>query len=152
MSPLEEIEAIKQLKYRYFRALDTKQWDELGRTLTEDATTAYDSGRYSFQGREAILAFLRDALGSTRMISMHNGHHPEIELTSPTTARGTWYLQDLVIFRDAGSVLQGAGFYYDEYVKVDGAWKISSTGYERTFEMMEAREFSLRTRFDEETG
>ena len=30
MNDLQEIEAIKQLKYRYFRFLDTKKWDDLG--------------------------------------------------------------------------------------------------------------------------
>jgi len=151
MTNLEEIEAIRQLKYRYFRALDTKQWDELGRTLTDDATTSYDEGRYAYSGREEILGFLRGALGSPRIISMHHGHHPEIELIGPTTARGTWYLEDQVIFRDANTVLRGAAFYTDEYVKIGGEWKISSTGYRRTFEQVEACEppMSMRTQFDE---
>jgi len=150
MPALEEIEAIKQLKYRYFRALDTKQWEELGATLSDDATTAYDEGKYSQQGREAILGFLRDALGSARVISMHHGHHPEIELTSATTARGTWYLQDMVIFRDANTVLHGTAFYEDEYVKVNGTWRIRSTGYRRVYEQFETRDAlpSMRTRFD----
>jgi hypothetical protein len=84
------------------------------------------------------------------VISLHQGHHPEIELTSATTARATWYLEDMVFFRDANTVLHGAGFYSDEYVKVDGSWKISVTGYERTFEQIETREapLQMRTRFD----
>jgi len=151
MSKLDEIEAIKQVKYRYFRALDCKQWEALGETLSEDATTAYDSGKYSFQGRTAILGFLRDALGSRRVISLHHGHHPEIELTGESTARGTWYLEDTVFFLDANLVLHGAGFYNDEYVKIADAWKIRSTGYERTFEYMETLEkpLEMRTRFDQ---
>ena len=150
MSRLDEIEAIKQLKYRYFRALDCKRWEDLADTLTDDATTAYDSGKYSFAGRAAILGFLRDALGSMRVVSLHHGHHPEIELTSDVTARGTWYLEDMVIFRDANTVLHGAGFYSDEYLKVNGSWKIKSTGYERTFEQIETRDtpIQMRTRFD----
>jgi hypothetical protein len=82
---------------------------------------------------------------------MHHGHHPEIELTSETTARGTWYLEDTVFFRDADMVLRGAAFYDDVYVKQDGRWKIRSTGYERTFEVMEKQEppMQFRTRFDE---
>lgn len=154
MTSLADLEAIKQLKYRYFRTLDTKRWDELGETLSADATAAYDSGRYSFDGRDAILAFLRDALGSPRIVSMHHGHHPEIEITGENTARGTWYLQDMVIFRDIGMVLHGAAFYADEYVRIDGQWKIRSTGYERTFEWMESRPGTseMRSRFDEPQG
>jgi hypothetical protein len=150
MSREEDLEAIRQLKYRYFRTLDCKDWDALAETLAEDATTSYDSGRYAYTGRAAILEFLRGALGSKRMISMHHGHHPEIELTGEGTARGTWYLEDKVYFLDANTVLRGAAFYTDEYVKVGGEWKIASTGYERTYEEIENREtaFSIRTRFD----
>jgi hypothetical protein len=148
---LDEIEAIKQLKYRYFRALDCKEWDALGETLSDRARTAYDSGKYSFEGRDAILAFLRGALGSRRIISVHHGHHPEIELTSDTTARGLWYLEDTVFFLDANMVLHGAGFYTDEYVKTGDGWRIEFTGYDRTFEHVETREgpLQMRTRFDE---
>jgi ketosteroid isomerase-like protein len=151
MSREEDLEAIRQLKYRYFRALDCKDWDAVGDTLTVDATTAYDSGRYAYEGREAILEFLRGALGSKRMISMHHGHHPEIELTGEGSARGTWYLEDKVYFLDANTVLRGAAFYSDEYRKVGDEWKISATGYERTFEEIENRKgpFNIRTKFDE---
>jgi SnoaL-like domain len=150
MSRLEQIEEIKRLKYRYFRALDCKDWSMLGDTLAPDATTAYDSGKYSFAGREAILGFLRDALGSPRVISLHHGHHPEIELTSESTAQGIWYLEDQVIFRDSNTILYGAGFYTDAYVKLDGRWHIQSTGYERTFEKIETHDapIQMRTRFD----
>ena len=54
---LEEIEAIRQVKYRYFRLLDTKRFTDLGSLLTDDATTSYQSGELSFQGRDAIVAF-----------------------------------------------------------------------------------------------
>jgi hypothetical protein len=150
MSKHDDLEAIRQLKYRYFRALDCKDWEALGATLADDATTSYDSGRYAFEGRAAILDFLRGALGSPNMISMHHGHHPEIEITGDGSARGTWYLEDMVIFREANTVLRGAAFYHDEYVRIDGEWKIRSTGYERTFEEIELRAapLQLRTRFD----
>jgi len=139
MSPLEEIEAIKRLKYKYFRCLDSKRWAELAECFTPDASAAYDSGKYSFQGRERILAFLEAALGRASMITLHQGHHPEIELTSPTTATGTWYLEDQVIDAQRNTTLRGAAFYHDEYVKQGGAWKLLSTGYVRTFEEVQDR-------------
>jgi hypothetical protein len=131
---LEETEAICQLKYRYFRLLDTKRFRELGELLTEDATTSYQGGELSYQGREAIVAFLEESLGSHDMITMHNGHHPEIELTGPTTARGTWYLEDRVVVRTMDLEILGTLLYDDRYVKINGEWKISHTGYDRIFE------------------
>ena len=104
-----------------------------------DATAAYDGDKYSFQGRERILGFLEAALGRPTLISLHQGHHPEIELTSPTTATGIWYLEDQVIDAKRNTTLRGAAFYHDEYVKLDGAWKLQSTGYVRTFEEIQDR-------------
>jgi len=131
---LDEIEAIRQLKYRYFRFLDTKQFEALGELLTEDATTAYQSGELSYRGRHAIVAFLDEALGSADIVTQHNGHHPEITLTSPTTATGVWYLEDRVVVRAMDFEIIGTLLYDDRYVKVDGEWKIEHTGYERIFE------------------
>ena len=112
----------------------------MAETFTEDAVSAYDNGKYSFTGREAIMKFLSDSLGSPTIVSRHQGHHPEIELIDDTTAFGIWYLEDLVIFTDDNTTLSGAGFYTDEYVKVGGQWKIKSTGYERTYEQVESRD------------
>jgi bile-acid 7alpha-dehydratase len=133
MKHLEDIEAIKRLKYKYLRCLDSKLWDDLAGCFTEDATTSYSSGKYSFQGREAIMQFLREGLGPT-MISMHHGHHPEVEITSDITARGIWALEDYVIITQANLGLRGAAFYQDQYVKVNGEWKIKSTGYDHIFQ------------------
>jgi bile-acid 7alpha-dehydratase len=133
-SARDEIDAIKQLRYKYLRTLDTKEWDAMAECFSEDAVSSYDSGAYSFTGRDAIMDFLRKALGAPHLITLHHCHHPEIELTSDTTAKGTWYLEDKVIDTKSGMHLQGAAFYSEEYVKIDGAWKIKSTGYRRTYE------------------
>lgn len=139
MAALDEIEAIKRLKYKYLRCLDTKSWAELAECFIEDAISTYDSGKYTFEGRDQIIGFLEKALGLPSMITLHQVHHPEIELTSATTATGTWYLEDMVIDTRSNTTLRGASFYHDEYVKEGGAWKLKSTGYERTFEEVQDR-------------
>lgn len=146
-----EIRAIERLKYRYLRCLDTKQWDDLADTFTEGATCAYDSGRYAYSGRQAIMDFLRSVLGDPKIVSMHHAHHPEIDLLDSTHARGRWYLEDMVIFTEANLVLRGGAFYDDRYVKVGGEWLIEHTGYERTFEEMVTRGEvqNFRSMFDE---
>jgi hypothetical protein len=131
---LEEIEAIRRLKYAYFRLLDTKQFVELGALLTEDVTTAFQSGELAFTGREAVVGFLTESLGGPTIITLHNGHHPEITLTGPDAAVGTWYLEDRVIVPEHDYEIWGTAIYDDAYAKVDGAWKIRHTGYERIFE------------------
>lgn len=134
MDELRELEAIKRLKYRYLRTLDAKEWDALADTLTEDATCAYGDGAFSFEGRDAILDFLRKALGGRNMVSSHRVHHPEIDFRSETQAVGLWALDDVVIETGSGTVIRGAATYRDEYVKQGGEWRIRSTGYERLYE------------------
>ncbi len=139
MVDLQEIEAIKRLKYTYCRCLDEKRWDEMAQCLTEDATSAYGDGQYSFSGRTAIMQFLRDALAGHHMITAHRVHQPEIDLTSATTATGIWALDDVVIETNANFVIRGSAFYRDEYVKIGGQWKIRHTGYQRLYEEMFSR-------------
>jgi SnoaL-like protein len=136
---LIEIEAIKRLKYRYVRCLDQKLWSELEGCFTSDATASYGGGAYEFEGRDAILAFLRDSMGSEAFLSSHRVHHPEVDLTGLRTARGVWALDDVVILTELGITIRGAAFYTDEYVKDDAGWLIRSTGYKRTFEELQPR-------------
>ncbi|MGH9078683.1 MAG: nuclear transport factor 2 family protein, partial [Acidimicrobiales bacterium] len=131
---LVEIELIKRLKYRYLRGLDQKLWTELETCFTPDATARYGGGLYEFAGREAIMEFLRTSMGATTMLSSHRCHHPEIDLTGPAEAVGTWALEDVVILTDLGLNVQGAAFYTDRYVRLDGQWLIAHTGYRRTYE------------------
>jgi hypothetical protein len=139
MYDLQEIEAIKRLKYRYLRCLDCKRWDELKECFIPDATAAYGGGKYSFETRDKIVEFLVEFLDHDTVLTMHHGHQPEIELTSETTATGVWALEDRVINLDLDITIRGAAFYRDEYVKVDGEWKFASTGYQRVYEEVESR-------------
>ncbi|MDE3203771.1 MAG: nuclear transport factor 2 family protein [Acidobacteriota bacterium] len=136
---LVEIEAIKQVKYRYLRAVDTRDWDLLATTLTDDATSAYSSGKLSYKGRDAIIEFLRASMPEKEMLTSHKVHHPEIELTGPDTATARWGLEDVVIILSAGMNLRGAAYYEDQMVKVDGQWRIAHTGYRRLYEEMSPR-------------
>jgi hypothetical protein len=139
LEEIREIEAIKQLKYRYMRGIDEKLWDQIEECFTPDATCAYSGGKYTYEGREAIMKFLVESMDRASFLSSHRVHHPEIRLTSPTTASGTWALDDYVIDTKLGITLQGAAFYRDEYVKTEAGWKIKYTGYERTFEQVQPR-------------
>ncbi len=136
---LVEIEQIKRLKYKYLRCLDQKLWDEMAECFVADATAAYSGGKYSYEGRDAILGFLVNSMGAESFLSSHRVHHPEIELKGETSATGTWSLQDTVIDTQWDIIIRGAAFYEDTYSKADGTWRISHTGYKRLFEEMMSR-------------
>jgi len=123
--PKDDREAILQLKARYFRAMDTKDWSGLRSVFADDVvmdTTA--SGGGVITGAEQFLAFLREAIGD--VITVHHGHTPEIELTSPTTATGIWAMEDMLRWPD-GSQMHGFGHYHESYEKLDGDWYIKTS-------------------------
>jgi len=134
---LGEIEEIKQVKYRYLRALDTKHWDDFAATLTEDIVGDYGSSGgdevLHFTDRDALVGFMRQSLGPA-IITEHRVDHPEIILDGPDEASGRWYLQDRVIAPDFNFMLIGAAFYRDRYRRTADGWKICATGYDRTYE------------------
>ena len=132
---LVEIREIEQLKYHYVRCVDLKLWDEVGSLFVPDARAEYGGGAYVFDGREAIVGFLRATMSSTEVLTSHKCHQPEISVEpGADTATATWALEDVVVRRDYEVTIQGAAYYYDTYRKVDGTWLFASTGYKRVYE------------------
>lgn len=56
---LKDVQAIKELKSKYFRALDTKNWDELETTMTPNISTAYSNGKLVFHGPKEITNYFQ---------------------------------------------------------------------------------------------
>ena len=121
----DDIEAIRQLKARYFRFLDTKDWDGWGTVFATDAVLEVPEADVVENGRDAIVTAVSGALeGAT---TVHHGHMPEIELTGPDTATGIWAMEDYVEWTEAGAGLRGYGHYHEDYVREDGEWRIAKS-------------------------
>lgn len=58
---LEDIEAIRALQAKYQRCLDTRDFDGLAECFAEDVVSSYGNGSMAYEGREAVLEFLRGA-------------------------------------------------------------------------------------------
>jgi uncharacterized protein (TIGR02246 family) len=122
---VDDIEAIRQLKARYFRTMDTKDWAGMRQVFTDDVVVdTSGAGGGLVKGADEFMTFLQEVLRGA--VTVHQGHMPEIELTSSTTAMGIWALHDLVIWPD-GTRLVGYGHYYESYAKVGEDWKIASS-------------------------
>ena len=122
---MDDLEAIRQLKARYFRTMDTKDWAGMRQVFTDDAVIdTSEAGGERVEGADAFMAFLQELLHGAATV--HHGHMPEIELTSDTTATGTWALNDIIIW-PSGTRLDGYGHYHETYEKADGRWRIAST-------------------------
>ncbi|TYL49881.1 nuclear transport factor 2 family protein [Nocardioides sp. BGMRC 2183] len=134
---LEAIESIKRLKYRYFRTLDTKKWDEFGDCLATDIRARYGTKAMGeplhFDSRDAVVASMKENL-SNGTITVHVAQHPEIDVDGDR-ATGSWAFEDTVIVPDFQVTVRGAGYYHDEYRRDDdGQWRIAATEYERLYE------------------
>lgn len=122
---MDDIEAIRQLKARYFRTMDTKDWAGMRQVFTDDVVLdTSEAGGSLVSGADEFMTFLQEVLRDA--VTVHQGHMPEIELTSSTTAKGIWALNDLVIWPD-GTRLVGYGHYHETYAKVGEDWKIQSS-------------------------
>jgi hypothetical protein len=135
LAALADIEAIKQVKYRYLRALDTKHWEDFAETLAEDIKADYGpsiGAELHFTNRTDLVDYMRTSLGPN-IITEHRVNHPDI-IVDGDTATGSWYLQDRVIVAELNFMLIGAAFYRDIYRRTDDGWKISGTGYDRTYD------------------
>jgi len=122
---VDDIEAIKQLKARYFRTMDTKDWAGMRQVFTDDVTMdTSEAGGGVVTGADEFMSFLEPTLADA--VTVHHGHMPEISLTSETTATGIWALQDLIRFPD-GTCMAGYGHYHETYEKRDGEWLIATS-------------------------
>lgn len=140
---LATIEEIRQLKYRYFRTLDLKMWDEFGDCLAEDVVARYGTQAMDkplhYDNRADVVEFMAGNLGEG-IVTIHIANHPEIEVHGDT-ATGSWAFEDTVIVPDFKIIIRGGGYYIDEYRKdADGKWRIAATKYERIFESMTSLE------------
>jgi uncharacterized protein (TIGR02246 family) len=128
---VDDIEAIRQLKARYFRLMDTKDWAAMREVFTPDVHVEIADNAAMHDGVEPFMAMLEEALRD--VVTVHHGHMPEIEVTSPTTATGIWAMEDHLRFPAGGPIseLHGYGHYRETYVKVDGQWRIQSLRLDR---------------------
>jgi hypothetical protein len=126
---LADIEAIKQLKARYFRFLDQKRWADFGGVFTDDAhvDVSGDAPHAVATGRGAIVDMVSRGVGGA--VTVHHGHMPEIDITGPGKARGIWAMEDYLEFpgEPPAFVVHGRGHYHEEYERAaDGVWRIKS--------------------------
>jgi len=128
---MDDIEEIKKLKARYFRGLDTKNWDLYRSVFTDDIVFTYlgtIDKVFTYLGTGDVVAGLdafMEYVRSLTMTSVHHGHMPEIELTSPTTATGIWSMEDHVRWTD-GYQSHGYGHYFETYEKAEERWRIKT--------------------------
>jgi hypothetical protein len=133
MDPLHKliaIEEIKCLKARYFRYVDTKDWEGFKSLFAADAVfdISQDVPGCVLTGPERIAQAASVPL--TGCVSVHHGHCPEIEITSATSATGIWAMEDKLRWSADSALpnqtLHGYGHYVESYERIAGQWHIKT--------------------------
>jgi ketosteroid isomerase-like protein len=122
---IEDIEAIKKLKYHYAHLVDVRDGashpEELAQLFTDDAVWGAE-GLGQFKGREAIKKFFKEA--DAFSFQVHQFSQPIIEIDSENNAHGRWDMSLPATTKD-GTALWVSGFEEDKYEKVNGEWLMS---------------------------
>ncbi|MFD4181094.1 nuclear transport factor 2 family protein [Rhodococcus sp. NPDC058514] len=137
---LEQIEAIKKLKHRYWRACDAKD-PQTFRACFIRSGADIDYGRIGAFDDAAPLAAIFEKIalhkvdGKHVILDMHHGLHPDITLTGENTATGRWTLRfrQVNLLDNTESVTTGE--YDDEYLIEDGEWKMSKCHFTETWSL-----------------
>ena len=135
MNDLEKmlaIEDIKRVKSKYFFGLDHKDWELWRREVwTADARLEVPEAAMDVAGIDNIIAWVNESVGD--QVSVHHGHMPDIEITSPDTATGVWAMEDRLYrskekpLADGSTFLHGFGHYHESYARTANGWRLAST-------------------------
>lgn len=121
---------ICNVKARYCRFLDTKQWAAWGDLFTEDfVLDTREAGGTLSRGRDEALRLVRGAI--EHAITAHQVHSPEMAFDGDA-ANVIWAMQDRVLM-SAGKAQQpgmpgftGYGHYHERYVRESSGWRIAA--------------------------
>jgi hypothetical protein len=129
----QSAEAIKRLKAKYCRMLDTRDWGEWGRLFSEEAWidvsqdfNAADGINSVLKGRDQIVRQISSYIVGGQ--SVHHVYYPELDILSEKEARGIWAMDDMITFENGQpfKVKRGWGHYHETYSLIHDRWHISS--------------------------
>lgn len=117
---LEQIEALKQLKYRYCAAVDANYDAEaIAAMFTENGV--WDGGDLGhYEGRDAILQSFREPNSSVAWMR-HGVANPIIDVEGDR-ARCQWYMWLPKVSSDGASRSFQGGTHVDQCRRIDGEW------------------------------
>lgn len=144
MEPIDRLIAldeIRQLKARYVRGVDQKDWSLLKNTYAEDvlldargATTDPRTGvnflpgleERVYEGADVGIEMVQAAMNS--IVSVHHVMTPEIQIISETNASAIWPMTDRLRHIPIGPYVEliGWGHYVETYSRLPEGWKIKT--------------------------
>jgi SnoaL-like domain len=138
---LMAVESVRVVKARYFRALDTKDWDLLRSIFCPDVACDYRNAATDpstginhvagptediLRGADMVIESLKQALSP--MVTVHIGYSADIQIDDDTHASGIWGMNDILRLPGEGRLkkLFGYGFYHDTFERLSTGWGIKT--------------------------
>jgi SnoaL-like domain len=128
---LADLYEIQKLKARYFRCMDTRDWEGFRGVFADDLVFVNDHSRVpqsatpTWTSADALVDYL--SRSHPDKVTIHHGHMPEIEFIDDDNATGIWAMNDWVDDPGRGGAWQGYGHYHERYRRdEDGRWRITS--------------------------
>ncbi|AFZ06975.1 hypothetical protein Osc7112_2551 [Oscillatoria nigro-viridis PCC 7112] len=138
LQQLTALENIRQVKARYCRFIDLKQWDDFKNLFTPTVHLTFHGVEgellYQFTDLQSFIDQTATTLSGSQTI--HQVHNSEIQLTSETTARAIWSMEDWIIYpkdvKGLFKTLHGFGHYYEMLELREGCWLTTTLSLKRT--------------------
>ena len=127
---IEDIEAIKKLKAKWWFACDVRDITGM-RSCYHEPDFVIDFGFIgTYTDMDKFIATFEELACHPSHIDMHHGMCPEITMTSDNGAEGRWRMRFQLLETDKKMIQMMHGYYDDQYIKLDsGEWKISRSKY-----------------------
>jgi hypothetical protein len=126
------IEAIKQVKARYFYGLDHRDWAMWrAHVWAPDGRLEVPEADMVVEPLDKVIEWVAASTGD--QVSVHHGHTPIIDFVSDDEARVIWAMEDRLYrtreqpLADGATYLHGFGHYHETYVRLDRGWRIRSS-------------------------
>lgn len=137
---LSAIEALKTLKARYFRGVDSGDGALVRSLLAADCVLDYRgcctdpaSGRDFMPAMNVVLkgrdAWVADAFAKAGIVTVHQGCNPEFSFQGDAGASAIWSFTDRFFMPPGApfSRLTGYGHYHETYEKTGDEWRLKTT-------------------------
>ena len=128
LQELVDYKHITELKARFVRTVDAKDWDGFRSVFTPSEGQFDFGGGFVVEGGDAFVETVAGQLAGA--VSVHRAFLPVITFADATSAQGEWAVNDYIEWGPDPVTgerrgQQGFGYEYETYRKVDGVWKIA---------------------------
>ena len=121
---LEDIAAITKFKADYALRVDLGRGDVV-EMFAEGATLDSGPGFGVANTRAEIAEHYKNVAKNSPFV-LHHIYNPCITIIDESHAKASWLFRAEAILSSTGKAVVICGYYYDEYVKIDGEWKYKS--------------------------